>query len=104
VGDFNHSGHAGLAFAEFNNASAVILLGNGNGTLAPSSAAFVYAPADEMSGIGAADFNGDGNLDLAIINSLGYASFTALGYGKGAFNSAGDLFTAVNASSAGGGW
>ena len=93
VGDFNHSGHAGLAVGEWVNASAVILLGNGNGTLAPSSAAFVYSPGDEMSAIEAADFNGDGNLDLTLINQLGYPSFVALGYGKGAFNSAGDPST-----------
>lgn len=101
VGDFNHSGHAGLAVAQFVNASAVILLGNGNGILAPSSAAFVSSPGDGMSAIEAADFNTDGSLDLALINSLGYPSFAALGYGKGAFNPAGAFFTPVNSSAAG---
>lgn len=101
VGDFNNSGHAGLAVAQFVNANAVILLGNGRGSLVPSSAAFAYSPGYQMSAIETADFNADGNLDLALINTLGYASFVALGYGKGAFNSAGDLFTSVNTSAAG---
>ena len=101
VGDFNNSGHTGLAVAQFVNANAVILLGNGHGSLVPSSATFVYSPGDQMSAIQAADFNADGNLDLAMINTLGYSSFVALGYGKGAFNSAGDLFTPQNGSAAG---
>jgi len=101
AGDFNNSGHAGVAVAEFNNASVVTLLGNGTGTLAASSAPFVYSPGDGVTAIAAADFNADGNLDLAIVNSLGYPSFVALGYGKGAFNSAGDLSTSVNGSSQG---
>ncbi len=93
VGDFNRSGHAGLAVAEFQNAVAVILPGNGNGTFAPSSAGLIYSRGDSVSGIAAADFNADGNLDLALINSIGYSSFVALGYGEGGFNSAGDLYT-----------
>jgi hypothetical protein len=100
VGDFSHSGHAGVAVAQFVNASAVILLGNGHGSLFPSSAAFASSPGDGMTAVEAADFNADGNLDLALINSLGYASFAALGYGKGAFSSAGDFFTPVNGSAA----
>ena len=40
LGDFNHSGHLGLAVEEFQNEAAVILLGNGNGTFTPSSAEF----------------------------------------------------------------
>ena len=101
VGDFNNSGHAGLAVVQFVNENAVILLGKGNGSLAPSSAAFAYSPGDGISAIEAADFNADGNLDLTLANLLGYPSFVALGYGKGAFNSGGDLFTALNGSAAG---
>ncbi len=91
VGDFNHSGHSGLAVAEFNNGAAVILLGNGNGTFDLSSAAFVSSPGMPMSAIGAADFNADGNLDLALINSISGISQVDLGYGKGAFNAAGQI-------------
>lgn len=93
VGDFNHSGHPGLAIAEYQNEAAVILLGNGNGTLAPSSATFANSEGMPTVAIEAADFNADGNLDLALINQTLGVSLVALGYGKGAFNSAGDLYT-----------
>lgn len=91
VGDFNHSGHPGMAIAEFNNSATVILLGNGGGSFAPSTAAFANAQSWPVLGVKAADFNADGNLDLAIINQG--LSCVALGYGSGAFNAAGDLYT-----------
>lgn len=91
VADFNHSGHLGLAVGEINNEAAVILLGNGNGTFATSSATFANALGMPVSSLQAADFNADGNLDLAIINELSGQSPVLLGYGAGAFNTAGDL-------------
>ncbi len=87
VGDFNHSGHAGLAVVEAQNEAAAILFGDGNGTFAPSSAAFASSPSFPLNGIEAADFNADGNLDLALIGSQ-----IDLGYGDGAFNSGGNLY------------
>jgi FG-GAP-like repeat/Putative Ig domain/FG-GAP repeat len=92
-GDFTHSGHPGLAVAQMENEAAEILIGNGNGTFAPSSAVFAYAPGQPTSAMEAADFNADGNLDLAIINEISGVSLVDLGYGKGAFNTAGDLYT-----------
>ena len=93
VGDFNHSGHQGLAIGEFNNEAAVILLGNGNGSFTPSSASFANALGQPSTAIDAADFNADGNLDLAIANQTSGQSPVALGYGNGAFNAAGDLYS-----------
>ncbi|HEV2134587.1 MAG TPA: FG-GAP-like repeat-containing protein [Terracidiphilus sp.] len=93
VGDFNHSGYTGLAVSEFQNGAAVILLGNGNGGFTPSSAAFAQTKGQPTSALAAADFNADGNLDLAMINSISGYSLLALGYGSGAFNSAGALYT-----------
>ncbi len=95
VGDFNHSGHPGLAVAEFDNEVVVILLGNGNGTFVPSSAAFADAEYMTTSAVAAADFNADGYLDLAIIDGLYGVAPVALGYGSGAFNAAGDLYTGL---------
>jgi hypothetical protein len=100
AGDFNHSGHLGLAVGMFQNEAAVILLGNGNGGFVPSSAAFANAFAMPINAVNAADFNADGNLDLAIVNGIGYQSFVALGYGNGAFNTAGDLYSSGFSSGA----
>jgi FG-GAP-like repeat len=93
VGDFNNSGHPGLAVNEFNNEAAVILLGNGNGTFDPSSAVFANAAGEPTSAVEAADFNADGNLDLAILNTFLGVSPVALGGGSGAFNTASYLYT-----------
>ncbi len=66
-------------------------MGNGNGTFTPSSASFANAFAMPINALDAADFNADGNLDLAIVDGVGYESLVALGYGNGAFNTAGVL-------------
>ena len=95
VGDFTNSGHLGLAVGMFQNDAAAVLLGNGNGGFAPSSAAFANALGQPTSAIEAADFNADGNLDLAITNQLSGQSPVVLGYGRGAFNTAGDLYTGI---------
>jgi hypothetical protein len=100
VGDFNHSGHQGLAIGEFNNQAAAILLGNGTGSFVPSSAAFANAFAMPVNALDAADFNADGNLDLAIVNGVGYQSLVALGYGNGAFNTAGPFYSGGFSASA----
>lgn len=84
VGDFNHSGHLGLAVGEPPNAAAVIFLGNGDGTFVSSSATFASGP-QFLSAIASADFNGDGDLDLGIEDSV------VLGYADGAFSTAGNL-------------
>jgi FG-GAP-like repeat/Putative Ig domain len=92
VGDFNNSGHPGLAVGEIQNEAAVILIGNGEGAFVPSSAAIANAPGMPVSDLVAADFNADGGLDLAIIGQISGVSAVDLGYDKGAFTTAGDLF------------
>jgi hypothetical protein len=77
VGDFNGDGKADLAVADEGGATAptsasspgavTILLGNGDGTFTPSpvSPATGTSPTSVVAG----DFNGDGILDLAVVNS-----------------------------------
>jgi hypothetical protein len=91
--DFNNSGHLGFAVALPGNAAADILLGNGDGTFVPSSAAFANALEMTTSALAAADFNADGSLDLALVNQIYGSGFVTLGYGEGAFNGAGNLNT-----------
>jgi hypothetical protein len=86
VGDFNNNGHAGLVVGLFNNIAAAILFGNGNGTFADSPT-LADTSVDNVTSITAADFNGDGFLDIVPIGTGGGASPTPLmGYGHGAFN------------------
>lgn len=91
--DFNHSGHQGFAVALFQNEAADILLGNGDGTFVASSAAFANTGNPTTSALAAADFNADGNLDLAMVSQTYGSAIVALGYGAGAFSSAGNFNT-----------
>jgi FG-GAP-like repeat/Putative Ig domain len=86
VGDFNRSGHAGLAVGLFQNLAAAILLGKGDGrfSFADTLARINGQPTMSLT---AADFNGDGDLDLVAANTLnGVSPVVLLGYGHGAFN------------------
>ncbi|MFZ0278993.1 MAG: FG-GAP-like repeat-containing protein [Candidatus Sulfotelmatobacter sp.] len=86
VGDFNHTGHLGVAVGLFQNEALAILLGNGDGTFTYSSTLANTEGQPTMSTT-AADFNGDGNLDLIAVNSLnGQSPVALLGYAHSAFN------------------
>ncbi len=82
VGDFNHSGHPGLAVGLWLNGAASILFGNGNGTFSYANTLAQDGPASLT--LTAADFNGDGNLDLFADGV--YGPNILLGYSDGAFN------------------
>ena len=88
VGDFNNSGNLGIAVADAGYAinNIPILLGNGDGTFTPSTGTGNTNDYSSCS-LAAADFNGDGNLDMAVTNDL-YGMDILLGYGDGAFNAA----------------
>ena len=69
TGDFNHDGKLDLAFVSQGSTVVEILLGNGDGTFQTplTVAAAPGAPNYEgLSGIAVGDFNGDGQLDLAV--------------------------------------
>jgi len=86
IGDFNNSGHLGLAVALFSDEAAAILFGKGDGTFTYSST-LANASGLYTMFVTAADFNGDGNLDLVAVNSSnGVSPVVLLGYGHGAFN------------------
>ena len=87
VGDFNKSGNAGLAVSLLQDEAAAILFGKGDGTFGYSSS-LANTGGMDSGWLTAADFNGDGNLDLFALGSInGPSPVVLLGYGDGTFNS-----------------
>src|SRR5262249_14539320 len=93
VGDFNGDGKLDLAVANCgvdNNVS--ILLGDGNGSFSPASTPTVGVGTTPIA-IAVGDFNGDGVLDLAVVNSGDNNISILLGNGDGTFAAAGPFST-----------
>ena len=84
VVDFNKDGKLDLAFLAETSASQAefaIALGNGDGTFAtPTIQNLTGGDAIRSSSIAAADFNADGNIDLALLD---VNDFSGVFYGKG---------------------
>jgi hypothetical protein len=82
VGDFNGDGILDLAAAVISDGTAVILLGNGDGTFTTKSTPSVGGAA---SAIITGDFNGDGITDLAAADFRACSTGVILGNGDGTF-------------------
>ena len=98
IADFNGDGHPDVAVANHGNRVVTVLLGNGHG-------AFSFGPGSPFSvpsnphphGIVAADFNGDGKIDLAV-DSWGEDKVLVLfGKGDGTFQTSGAKFATGHA-------
>jgi hypothetical protein len=104
VGDFNGDGKLDLAVAYCNDTfpttqpgAVEILLGNGDGTF--NLAAASPATENTPTAIATGDFNGDGNLDLAIPNGSSNTVTILLGNGNGTFTAAASPATGNSPSS-----
>jgi hypothetical protein len=84
VGDFNHDGVLDVAVTGFFGSidQVSIWLGNEDGTFRAGDA---YALGSEPISVVTADFNRDGNLDLAVGVTEGYGVSVLLGNGDGTF-------------------
>jgi hypothetical protein len=108
AGDFNGDGKLDVAIASFNSPSytdatnlgtVTVLLGDGGGAFAQVSASPINGDEpDELLAIVTADFNGDGNLDLAVLNGGSNTLTVLLGNGDGTFTAAASPATGNNPS------
>ncbi len=81
VTDFNADGHPDIAaISSFN--FVFVLVGNGDGTFQPAAN---YPVGNGPNSVVAADFNGDGTLDLAVVNGSDGTVSVLLGNGDGTF-------------------
>jgi len=85
VGDFNRGGKLDVV-----DLGVTVTLGNGDGTLANP---VDYATGNGPSAVIADDFNGDGNLDLAVANFNDNTVSILLGLGNGKFSARTDYAT-----------
>ena len=84
IADVNHDGHPDILVANTKSQTLSVLLGDGHGHFHPAPGA-ACATGPGPNDIATGDFNGDGNLDLAIANT-GTPNLTILlGDGKGGF-------------------
>jgi hypothetical protein len=92
-GDFNGDGNIDLAVGVNNiypNNHVAIFIGDGSGAFTLTDK--VHVP--DVTGLAAADFNGDGNLDIAAATYSFSAVSVALGDGTGQFDVARDVLVA----------
>jgi len=85
VGDFNGDGKLDFATANLGGKNVTRLLGNGDGTFGAPLTVFTSPTASAPAAIVAADFDGDGKLDLAVANGNDDKIYVLRGNGDGSF-------------------
>ena len=88
LGDFNGDGIQDFAVTNFTDNTLSLFLGNGDGTFKQATGSPFALPATATGPIAmtSADFNSDGNLDLAIVNRTTNNVVVLLGNGNATFS------------------
>jgi hypothetical protein len=86
VEDVNLDGNDDLIVLNYSSHELTVLLGNGAGGFSPAAGSPVFTGLNAEQSLTTADFNGDGKVDVAIVNNNGVSVF--LGNGLGGFAAA----------------
>jgi len=82
VTDLNNDGKPDLV-AAYESGGVSVYLGNGDGTFQSRLDYPIYVNPGAQQDVVAADFNGDGNMDIAVVNNAANVVLIALGNGDG---------------------
>jgi len=97
--DLNKDGNVDIVSANGGDNTVTVLSGRGNGTFA-SDTSFSVSPSGHQNNfpqsVIAADFNGDGKIDLATANLNSYDVSLLLGNGAGGFNAVASFAASVD--------
>ena len=88
MADFNGDGKNDLVTADESDATASVLLGNGNGTF---QARQYLRHGKQPDSVAVGDFNGDGKSDLATADNSDNTASVLLGNGNGTFQGRADI-------------
>jgi hypothetical protein len=98
VGNFNNDGNLDLAVADFLYGRISILLGKGDGTFDEGQVFLYGSPQiNSASSVIVADFNGDGDQDLAVADYHDNCVSVLLGHGDGTFGVKAEYAAGTNA-------
>jgi hypothetical protein len=88
LGDFNNDGNQDFAVTNFKDNTFSLFLGNGDGTFKQATGSPFPLPTTATGPIAmtSADFNSDGNLDLALVNQTTNNVTVLLGNGNATFS------------------